>query len=424
MHGLLNQFPDEDQKKNLMEKVKKKRLQRHQEQQLPSPLFSTLGEEACQSVSSSGTIQRTGMDSEMNSIDSVRSVSTVEHMGLREDAFTVCDVDAGLRGISIHVTDNVMGLNQECVTSSFASDRPESMRHSEKTSQLQSACLHGDSPTSVKSAASLAGTSVMEEQKKALFGSSVVLTRDQLPSDPQMYRRLTEEERVLLTCLTAAYEDTVLARLQGRQRSVMLHASNYTFRDYMTECEDQVRHVVSFVQRLADFLSLCLEDRIACFKASIGSVLTLRQCYHFVEERNTWLMEKGEMTLDLCKKLFPDIPYVDLSMEVSREVKSIAKNDVNIYAVLHCILLFDPGSENISNRQMVCNVRDKYILLLRHYLEATFSFKYSERYAKELLNKVVEIPILSAASIREAKDHSCTSSMLDSQLLNELHASD
>ena len=250
------------------------------------------------------------------------------------------------------------------------------------------------------------------------------LTRDQLPSDPHMYWRLSEDERMLLTLMSAAYEDTLLASLRSCQCSVTLDASTYTLSDFLADCNVQVHHSVDFVKRLEDFQQLDLSDQIACFKASIGSVMSVRNGFIFVDERDSWLMLKGELPVELCAEIFPENPYVDWGTELCRDIKALAKNDVTIYALLHCILLFNPSHEKVSNRQLVSRVRAKYIILLRHYLEATFSFAFAEDYVRLLQDAVVQIQELGRVTRELTSDKKCGFSQqcYPYELLMEVHS--
>lgn len=249
------------------------------------------------------------------------------------------------------------------------------------------------------------------------------LTREQLPSDPKMYWRLSEDERMLLTLMSSAYEDTVLATLRERQSSVKLDPTTYTLIHFLADCDAQVRHSVDFAKRLEDFQRLDLDDRIACFRASIGPAMAVRNGFIFVAERDSWLMLKGELPLDLYIRLFPYNPYLTWGVELCRELKALAKTDITIYALLHCILLFNPCNE-VSDRQLVSSMKDKYVVLLRHYLEATFSFVYAEDYIRVLQNMVVEIRELNRVSKKlfsERKDE-VPEDFVPFELLVEMHS--
>ena len=67
------------------------------------------------------------------------------------------------------------------------------------------------------------------------------------------------------------------------------------------------------------------------------------------------------------------------------------KNDVTLFVLMHCLILFDPREANLVDRQLINTFRDKYVILLKHYLESEYSFLYTERYLRAILDKTVEI---------------------------------
>jgi hypothetical protein len=59
-----------------------------------------------------------------------------------------------------------------------------------------------------------------------------------------------------------------------------------------------------------------------------------------VVERDAWLTSYGYCTPDHCRLLLPNHPLMDHCIDYCRVVKSIVKNDVTLYALLHCLVLF------------------------------------------------------------------------------------
>lgn len=216
-----------------------------------------------------------------------------------------------------------------------------------------------------------------------------LISHNQLPSDPQMYWRLSEEERMLLTLLSSVYEETVLSSLKCDKNKKNI--SVLTINDYLDEYEVQVRQTINFVRRLEDFRRLASDEQVTIFKATCQAVTTVRNAYIYVEERQTWLSNIGEITVEMMRNVFSFHAYLDSMIELNQSLKSIIKNDTILYAVMSCIILFDPSCGKIKDRQLVSSIQDKYVILLRHYLESEFSYKYSDFYMQLLMKKLVEI---------------------------------
>ena len=433
---LVQFLTDEDQKKELMEKMRKTR-QKRQQQTLPqtsqtpehsSPSVSTtvvgyqtpFSEIEVDRNETGSTKQVSGAQISAECSVPTMSSSTAEIAGILWTQETSVCTDPTSRSVNF---PHIHGSSQ---SQTSESDSQQSLCEEMVRYENESAVENEQAQVLNIAQPPLSSEPIIVEQTKPPSVEVQMLTQDKLPSDPQMYRRLSEDERMLLALLSAMYEDTVLASLRDSRSSTVLDSSNYNICDFLADCDVQVRLAVNFVNRLEDFQKLDLDDRIACFKVSISVVMAVRNAYIFVSERNSWLMMKGEMSYELCKILFPTHSHLDWGTEKCRELKQIARNDINIYALLHCILLFDPSDEKISNRQLVSSMRDKYVVLLRHYLEATFSFKYSEDYFRELQNMMVDTRYLCQASKKMSKgmESKAVEVFAPYKLLKELHTHD
>ncbi|XP_076470016.1 nuclear hormone receptor family member nhr-8-like [Babylonia areolata] len=219
------------------------------------------------------------------------------------------------------------------------------------------------------------------------------VSHEELPSDPHMYWRLSEEERSLLTQLSSAYQDTLLSLLQrGPPREEVQH---WTLDIYLQEFELEVGHAVNFAKRMEDFRQLRLDEQIALLKASTCQVLGVRSWALYIMEKDAWLTQNGYLTQAKTEELFPNHPQMDDGVLLCQTMKSIVKNDVTLYALLHCVALFDPSEERIIDRQLINSIRDKYIILLRHYLESVYSYLHSEKYMIALQQNLAALKVLT-----------------------------
>nr|KAG5714183.1 hypothetical protein BaRGS_018400 [Batillaria attramentaria] len=229
------------------------------------------------------------------------------------------------------------------------------------------------------------------------------VSRDLLPSDPHMYWRLSEEEKTLLTQLSSAYQDIIMTLPErepcpegscrpGEPRSI---------ESIFETGEKNMRQLIAFVQRLGDFHLLREDDKIATLQLFYaGSAL-------YVVERDTWLSRFGENTVAMTAAIFGNEDVIRCMANFCRSLKIILKNDVTLYVLMHCLILFDPREPNIVDRQLINTFRDKYVILLKHYLESEYSFLYSERYLRAIMDKTVEIRHVAEQSIgvmRQFKD--------------------
>ena len=86
-----------------------------------------------------------------------------------------------------------------------------------------------------------------------------------------------------------------------------------------------------------------------------------------------------------------DIFYFFKVLEFCHHLKAVAKNEVAVYALLHCLVLFDPCQTSVEDRQLVNALRDKYVILLKHYLESQYSYLHANRYFSVLVDILVQV---------------------------------
>ncbi|XP_076466023.1 vitamin D3 receptor B-like [Babylonia areolata] len=223
------------------------------------------------------------------------------------------------------------------------------------------------------------------------------LSACQLPSDPHMYWRLTEEERALLTHISSTYQNTIL-RLpqQGGAGEVTEGAvNNITLEDLLGRCDVCANNVVKLMKGLSDYRTLQVEDQLAALKACAMRTLILKGAACFVVERDAWIKAYGELPVSLFVRLTGHERLILQHADFCRSLKTLLKNDVTMYALLQCVMLFDPRQPNIADRQLVNALHDKYLLLLKHYLQSQVSYDHAERYLDYLKDKLSELTVLA-----------------------------
>ncbi|KAK7110569.1 nuclear hormone receptor family member nhr-8-like [Littorina saxatilis] len=215
--------------------------------------------------------------------------------------------------------------------------------------------------------------------------------RDQLPSDPFMYWIVSGEERLVLANLTIAYQEVLLSLPErGLCRNVPI-SDNYFIHDFLNEIDDAMYKIVQFSKHIPDFRLVRKEDQIAMLKSSAMQTLGIACCAAYVHERDCWLSLRGDLTSSHLRKLTNDDPYIQIGVEYCRSVKSLVKNDFTIYALIHCMILFDPRDAKIVDRQIINQTRDKYVIMLKHYLESQYSYLYADEYFVAIQERVREM---------------------------------
>ncbi|XP_076461958.1 vitamin D3 receptor B-like [Babylonia areolata] len=212
------------------------------------------------------------------------------------------------------------------------------------------------------------------------------------PSDPSMYRKLVEDEQMVINDFAMWYETTVAAMPDIAYSK----PENYqNANDLVNNSEICVRQLIRFVKRLDDFRSLRQEDQIAALKGSVMTSLLLRSVAFYVVEKDAWLTAKGEIPTSILQEATGFGSLHSMHVSYCRSLKAIILNNFTLYALMQVMLIFQPDSPNLVDRELVSNLQDKYMGLLKHYLESKFSFEFAQRYFVAILEKVSDLKKLS-----------------------------
>ncbi|KAK7110570.1 hypothetical protein V1264_014419 [Littorina saxatilis] len=289
------------------------------------------------------------------------------------------------------------GTQQPCV----ASDQVQSTNHqsSEVFGQSSTAttprqgslgsfsqrCSDQSSPAPNPHSASIQGSG-LDQPTLAQGRGFRHVEREELPWDIQMYWRLTTEERSLLTQLTSAYTNIQIVQPPPEQPENFHPEQQPLCVDNLIYILDAtLRKCVNFAKTVEDFRQLREADQIACLKASALETYTLRSTALFIIERNAWHTFKGDMQLADLQAKFQDHTSIQFFADYCTALKSVAKTNTTLYALLHCLTLFTVRGARLEDRQQVSALKDKYLLLLKHYLESEFSYSHAGRYLVELM---------------------------------------
>ncbi|KAK7508621.1 hypothetical protein BaRGS_00000187, partial [Batillaria attramentaria] len=145
----------------------------------------------------------------------------------------------------------------------------------------------------------------------------------QLPSDPHMYWRLTEDERALLTQISATYQNTILRLPQqgGASERTERAVNSITLEDLLGRCDVCANNVVKLMKGLADYRKLQVEDQLAALKACAMRTLILKGAACFVVERDAWIKAYGELPVSLFVRVTGHEKLIRQHAEFCRSLK-------------------------------------------------------------------------------------------------------
>jgi hypothetical protein len=100
-----------------------------------------------------------------------------------------------------------------------------------------------------------------------------------------------------------------------------------------------------------------VEDQLAALKACAMRTLILKGAACFVVERDAWIKAYGELPVSLFVRVTGHEKLIRQHAAFCRSLKMLLKNDVTMYALLQCVMLFDPRQVRIDKHQELLNLR-------------------------------------------------------------------
>ena len=120
-------------------------------------------------------------------------------------------------------------------------------------------------------------------------------------------------------------------------------------------------------------------------------ILILRSVSVYDAERDVWVTQRGDIPTEILKNATGFVRLHDDHVRYCRSIKSIIGDDLAIVVILLVLVLFSPEGPHVVRRELVADVQDRYVVLLKHYLEARYSYARSADMFPQLMSKVKEL---------------------------------
>jgi nuclear receptor subfamily 1 group I len=201
--------------------------------------------------------------------------------------------------------------------------------------------------------------------------------------DPSLFRILTPPEYILFEDLGEAYGSTLGEMLADRPEEKSYNNCN----DLINNSTVAVKRLIKFIKRLEDFYELNKDDQIAALKACVLSSIILRSSCFYSVERDSWITGTGEISTSILQKSTGYSELHVIHTNYCRSLKEIIGDNKILFSLVQVICIFNPECSDVREKCKMSNVQDKYIILLKHYLESEFSYTN----AKFLFSKILAI---------------------------------
>lgn len=198
-------------------------------------------------------------------------------------------------------------------------------------------------------------------------------------------RQLTDEELILITSLQNVYMGTLGDESDPPPESSLTNLVNAT--------GTIVRKLIKFSKKLEDFMNLTQDLQIVLLKGATLNCIFLRSAVSYDIDKDAWISPRGEISTTILKSATGHVMkqlHEDHVM-MCRKMKELTGNDLTLFIILQVMILFSPEYVHINQRALVSNIQDRYCILLKHYMESTYSFRAAQDMFPAILQRLSEM---------------------------------
>ncbi len=210
--------------------------------------------------------------------------------------------------------------------------------------------------------------------------------------DTYLVRRLTTEENHMLQELMQVYDLSFTVDLEPLIHIKHLHPS---FNQLVNQSSITVLRLIKFAKRLEEFVRLTQECQIGILKGTWIHILLVRSVSLYDSDRDVWVTPRGDIPTEILKNATGFVQLHDDHVSYCKSIKMIIRDDLMIVVILLVIVLFSPEGPYVINREVVSNIQDKYLVLLKHYLESKYTYIRAAEMYPQLMSKLKELKELA-----------------------------
>jgi len=195
-----------------------------------------------------------------------------------------------------------------------------------------------------------------------------------------------------LTSLTFSYEFVDLKFDEDPRRNVD------DLNVFINQTEGLVRRIIKFAKKESLFQTLPQEDQIALLKGSVFSIILLRSVIHYDPNSDSlrqaainFKMEKLKSILGADPATWAKHIHFLKSFHVELGV------DKQIILLVMMLVLFSPDHPGVKNRIAVAGCQERYMILMKNYIESIRSFGEAIYLFPKVLGKIGELRCLTEA---------------------------
>ena len=204
------------------------------------------------------------------------------------------------------------------------------------------------------------------------------------------FRRLTEKEKKCLSELERKYVTAIETEIPGFSESLD------EVKDFLNTSMIWAKKLVTYVKSVDDFKQLSKEAQVLSIKSSVRMALTLIGAYRLDVSKNSFYIQGAYVSVDLFMRAFSSHKEVaEQFINTCFSMQDVWFKDPTLHALFHLILLFCPDGPELLQHELMSDLQNKYLILLKHYLEYKYSYRKCKEYFALLLKRGRELRNLS-----------------------------
>lgn len=204
----------------------------------------------------------------------------------------------------------------------------------------------------------------------------------------QLCRILTPDENHLLQELLHVYDLSFTVDLEPLVHIKKLDPS---LNQLVNQSSITILRLIKFAKRLEEFVHLPQQCQIGILKGCWIHILILRSVSVYDSERDVWVTPRGDIPTEILKNATGFVQLHDDHVRYCKSIKSIIGDDIAVVIMLLVIVLFSPEGPHVIMRELVSNIQDRYLILLKHYLESKYTYIQSAEMFPQLMSKIKEL---------------------------------
>ena len=240
---------------------------------------------------------------------------------------------------------------------------------------------------------------VMQQTQSMDISNLICLSRLIKPTDMYtsqtdefLVRHLTQDENNMLNDLMQIYHLSFTADLEPL---IHLKQIDPSLDQLVNQSSITVLRIIKFAKRLEEFVKLSQECQIGILKGCWIHILLLRSVSVYDIVRDVWGTPRGDIPTAILKNATGYDQLHDDHINYCKSIKTIIRDDITIVVILIVIVLFSPEGPHVMTRELVSNIQDRYLVLLKHYLESKYTYLRAADMFPQLISKMKELKELA-----------------------------